>query len=105
MGKVVGRVRVACRPRLRFLRNRSRAQAAREGLRSGDIEPQPLGLLRKLRAAAAIRSGAPIPGCGRALEERGRTITTHTFGLWAVDAGKPEVGLFERSVPVPNTYL
>src|SRR5205814_9180344 len=30
LGKAVERVRVAWRPRLRFLRNRSRAQAARE---------------------------------------------------------------------------
>jgi hypothetical protein len=33
------------------------------GCDGGDIEPQPLGLLWKLRAAAAIRS-APDPACG-----------------------------------------
>jgi hypothetical protein len=33
LGKAVERVRVAWRPRLRFLRNRSRAQAARDGPR------------------------------------------------------------------------
>src|ERR1017187_3098055 len=33
LGKAVERVRVAWRPRLRFLRNRSRAQAAPDGLR------------------------------------------------------------------------
>lgn len=46
LGKAVERVRVAWRPRLRFLRNRSRAQAARGwACDGGDSEPQPLGLL------------------------------------------------------------
>jgi hypothetical protein len=41
------------------------------GCDGGDIEPQPMGLLEKLRAAAAVRSGRPNPVRGRALPDRG----------------------------------
>src|SRR5260370_1316703 len=46
LGKAVERVRVAWRPRLRFLRNRSRAQAARgDGLRWWRRRAQAVGVV------------------------------------------------------------
>src|SRR5881409_1709837 len=45
LGEVVEGVRIAWRPRLRFLRNRSRDSRPGMGCDGGDIEPQPLRLL------------------------------------------------------------
>ncbi len=91
------RVRVAWRPRLRFLRNRSRAQAARGWAAMVETSsPSRWGCCRS--SWRRSDAGAQIPRLEGQCRNVARAISTHRFGLWPVlEAGrewitaKPEV--------------
>lgn len=86
LGKAVERVRVAWRPRLRFLRNRSRAQAARGwDARVETSSPSRWGCCRSSGRRQRSEAGARISRVGGRCRNVARAITTHRFGLWAVD--------------------
>src|SRR2546425_304861 len=70
LGKAVERVRVAWRPRLRFLRNRSRAQAARDGL------------LWWRHRAPAVGVVVEAPGGGSQKRAPGSRVWEGAAGTW-----------------------
>jgi hypothetical protein len=86
LGKAVERVRGVWRPRLRFLRNRSRAQAARGWAAMVETSsPSRRGCCRSSGRRQRPEAGARIPCVGGRCRNVARAITTHRFGLWAVD--------------------
>ncbi len=58
------------------------------GCEGGDIEPSRWGCCRSSGRRQRSEAGARIPRVGGRCRNVARAITTHRFGLWAVD-GEP----------------
>ena len=97
-GKAVERVRVVWRARLRFLKNRLSAQAARGWAAMVDTSSlSGWGFCRSSGRRQQLVAGAWIRRVGGRSRNMARAITSHRFGLWLTDPeiGRPRDGLLD----------